>query len=62
MTAVAMPDAVLVAHKGYSQNVKSIISKKSNNVPQAENFQKIIIPEWMRRLPFTVVFKSSEYL
>ena len=39
--AVAMSDAVLVAHKDHSQDVKSVISKlKFAGVTQAENFPK----------------------
>ncbi|MDB2609467.1 cupin domain-containing protein, partial [Paracoccaceae bacterium] len=39
--AVAMPDAVLVAHKTRAQDVKNVIAKlKSENVKQAETFPK----------------------
>lgn len=39
--AVAMPDAVLIAHKDQAQNVRSVIRKlKSENVRQAETFPK----------------------
>ena len=39
--AVAMPDAVLVAHKARAQDVKNVIAKlKSENVKQAETFPK----------------------
>ena len=39
--AVAMPDAVLVAHKDRAQDVKTAIAKlKSQNVKQAETFPK----------------------
>ena len=39
--AVAMPDAVLIAHKDQAQNVKHVITKlKSENVTQAETFPK----------------------
>lgn len=39
--AVAMPDAVLVAHKERAQDVKNVISKlKLENVKQAETFPK----------------------
>lgn len=39
--AVAMPDAVLVAHKDRAQDVKLVVSKlKSLNVSQAETFPK----------------------
>lgn len=39
--AVAMPDAVLIAHKDRAQDVKLIISKlKVEGVPQAETFPK----------------------
>jgi mannose-1-phosphate guanylyltransferase/mannose-6-phosphate isomerase len=39
--AIAMPDAVLVAHKNKAQDVKQVVSKlKLNNVKQAEVFPK----------------------
>jgi len=39
--AVAMPDAVLIAHKDQAQNVRNVIRKlKSENVRQAETFPK----------------------
>ena len=39
--AVAMPDAVLVAHKDRAQDLKAVIAKlKSKNVSQAEQFPK----------------------
>ena len=39
--AIAMPDAVLVAHKNKSQDVKQAVSKlKLNNIKQAETFPK----------------------
>ena len=39
--AVAMPDAVLVAHKDHAQDVKNVIAKlKSESVKQAETFPK----------------------
>jgi mannose-1-phosphate guanylyltransferase/mannose-6-phosphate isomerase len=39
--AIAMPDAVLVAHKDQAQNVKSVVAKlKSQTVAQAETFPK----------------------
>ena len=39
--AVAMPDAVLIAHKDRAQDVKRVIGKlKSENVAQAETFPK----------------------
>ena len=39
--AVAMPDAVLVAHRNQTQNVKSILNElKLKNVKQAETFPK----------------------
>lgn len=39
--AIAMPDAVLVAHKDKAQDVKKVVeSLKANNIPQAENFTK----------------------
>lgn len=39
--AVAMPDAVLIAHKDRAQDVKAVISKlKAENIPQAETFPK----------------------
>lgn len=39
--AVAMPDAVLIAHKDRAQDVKKVIGKlKSENVTQAETFPK----------------------
>lgn len=39
--AIAMPDAVLIAHKDRSQDVKHVINKlKSDSKPQAETFPK----------------------
>ena len=39
--AIAMPDAVLVAHKNHSQEVKTAVEMlKSKNVKQAETFPK----------------------
>lgn len=39
--AIAMPDAVLIAHKDRSQDVKHVINKlKSENIMQAETFPK----------------------
>ena len=39
--AIAMPDAVLVAHKNKAQDVKQVVSKlKLNNIKQAEVFPK----------------------
>jgi len=41
MIVVAMPDAVLVAHKDQTQDVKKVVSKlKAEGVPQAETFPK----------------------
>jgi len=39
--AIAMPDAVLVAHKSRAQDIKLVVSTlKTNGVPQAETFPK----------------------
>lgn len=39
--AIAMPDAVLVAHKDYAQDVKKVVARlKANAIPQAEVFPK----------------------
>ena len=39
--AIAMPDAVLVANKNRTQDVKKVVEKlKSKGVEQAENFPK----------------------
>lgn len=39
--AIAMPDAVLVAHKDKAQDVRKILNKlKDENIPQAETFPK----------------------
>ena len=39
--AIAMPDAVLVAHKDRAQDIKVVVSAlKAKGVPQAENFPK----------------------
>ena len=39
--AIAMPDAVLVAHKDRSQDVKLVVDQpKSENIQQAETFPK----------------------
>lgn len=39
--AIAMPDAVLVAHKSREQDVKTVVNKlKEKNVSQAESFSK----------------------
>lgn len=41
IVAIAMPDAVLVAHKSRSQDLKVVVSNlKKNRVSQAENFPK----------------------
>ena len=43
--AVAMPDAVLVAHKERAQDVKKAVALlKTKNIAQAEIFQKITVP------------------
>ena len=38
--AVAMPDAVLVAHKERAQDVKGPLRLKSKNILQSETFPK----------------------
>ena len=39
--AIAMPDAVLVAHKDHAQDIKLVVSElKAKGVPQAETFPK----------------------
>ena len=49
--AIAMPDAVLVAHKNHSQEVKTAVEMlKSKNVKQAETFPKITPRGWFESL------------
>jgi len=57
--AVAMPDAVLVAHKDKAQDVKDIVAKlKLNNVQQAESFLKDHRPwGWFESLTITNRFQ-----
>ena len=62
--AVAMPDAVLVAHKDHAQNVKVIISElKSKNIPQAEVFPKDHRPwGWFETLALHGQFQVKKIL
>ena len=62
--AVAMPDAVLVAHRDQAQNIKSVIKVlKSKNIAQAETFPKDHRPwGWFETLAISSRFQVKRIL
>ena len=62
--AIAMPDAVLVAHRDQAQNIKSVINVlKSKNIAQAETFPKDHRPwGWFETLAISSRFQVKRIL
>ena len=59
IVAIAMPDAVLIANKSSTQEVKNVVSYlKNNKLPQAEVFPKQHRPwGWFEQLTFGTRFQ-----